>query len=149
MRGRDENAGHAATASLSRAAQESHLSVSAASRRLSLLEHHFRVALLDRTPNVTAIMYTTWQDRYDDLEAFARACAGTCEGACAGGPASLTQPGVVTGGMPAQMPASIVKANLRLRAASQKYFTKSRVNYCEWRLTSRIYQFKEFHPGSG
>ena len=37
--------------SLSRAAEESHISVSAASRRLSLLEHHFRVALLDRTPN--------------------------------------------------------------------------------------------------
>jgi len=36
--------------SLSRAAEESHLSVSAASRRLSLLEHHFRVTLLDRTP---------------------------------------------------------------------------------------------------
>jgi DNA-binding transcriptional LysR family regulator len=36
--------------SLSRAAEESHLSVSAASRRLSLLEHHFQVALLDRTP---------------------------------------------------------------------------------------------------
>lgn len=37
--------------SLSRAAEESHLSVSAASRRLSLLEHHFQVALLDRTPH--------------------------------------------------------------------------------------------------
>ena len=32
--------------------------------------------LLDRTPNVEAIMYTTWQDRYDDLEAFAKACRG-------------------------------------------------------------------------
>jgi DNA-binding transcriptional LysR family regulator len=36
--------------SLSRAAEESHMSVSAASRRLSLLEHHFQVRLLDRTP---------------------------------------------------------------------------------------------------
>lgn len=37
--------------SLSRAAQQSHISLSAASRRLSLLEHHFRVSLLNRTPN--------------------------------------------------------------------------------------------------
>ncbi len=37
--------------SLSRAAAESHMSVSAASRRLSLLEHHFQVSLLDRSPN--------------------------------------------------------------------------------------------------
>lgn len=27
---------------------------------------------LDRTPGVIGVMYTTWQDRYDDLEAFAR-----------------------------------------------------------------------------
>jgi hypothetical protein len=32
--------------------------------------------LLDRTPHVNAIMYTTWQDRFDDLEAFARLCRG-------------------------------------------------------------------------
>ncbi len=31
---------------------------------------------LDRTPNVTAVMYTTWKNRYDDLEAFAQACRG-------------------------------------------------------------------------
>lgn len=31
---------------------------------------------LDRTPAVTAIMYTTWQERWDDLEAFARAARG-------------------------------------------------------------------------
>lgn len=30
--------------------------------------------LLDRTPGVQAVMYTTWQDRYDDLEAFAKLC---------------------------------------------------------------------------
>ena len=34
---------------LSRAAEQSHLSLSAASRRLSLLEQHFKVALLTRT----------------------------------------------------------------------------------------------------
>ena len=34
---------------LSRAAEQSHLSLSAASRRLSLLEQHFKVALLHRT----------------------------------------------------------------------------------------------------
>jgi len=32
--------------------------------------------LLDRTPNVVAILYATWQNRYDDLEAFARAARG-------------------------------------------------------------------------
>ncbi len=32
--------------------------------------------VLDRTPNVTAVMYTTWQDRYDDLEAFAKLARG-------------------------------------------------------------------------
>lgn len=32
--------------------------------------------VLDRTKNVTAILYTTWQDRYDDLEAFARIARG-------------------------------------------------------------------------
>lgn len=31
---------------------------------------------LDRVGNVSAIMYTTWQDRYDDLEAFARIARG-------------------------------------------------------------------------
>lgn len=36
--------------SLSRAAKDSHISLSAASRRIALLEHHFRVALLLRTP---------------------------------------------------------------------------------------------------
>ncbi|KAK45343.1 LysR family transcriptional regulator [Caballeronia jiangsuensis] len=35
--------------SLSRAAQQSHMSLSTASRRIALLEHHFRVALLTRT----------------------------------------------------------------------------------------------------
>ncbi len=32
--------------------------------------------VLDRTKGVTAVMYTTWQDRYDDLEAFARIARG-------------------------------------------------------------------------
>lgn len=32
--------------------------------------------VLDRTPNLTAVMYTTWQDRYDDLEAFAKIARG-------------------------------------------------------------------------
>ena len=32
--------------------------------------------LLDRTPRVTALMYTTWQDRYDDMEAFAKLARG-------------------------------------------------------------------------
>lgn len=36
--------------SLSKAAQQSHMSLSAASRRIALLEHHFRVSLLNRTP---------------------------------------------------------------------------------------------------
>ena len=35
--------------SLSRAAQQSHMSLSTASRRIALLEHHFRVVLLNRT----------------------------------------------------------------------------------------------------
>ena len=35
--------------SLSKAAQQSHMSLSTASRRIALLEHHFRVALLNRT----------------------------------------------------------------------------------------------------
>jgi len=35
---------------LSRAAEQSHISLSAASRRISLLEHHFKVGLLSRTP---------------------------------------------------------------------------------------------------
>jgi hypothetical protein len=30
-------------------------------------------SVLDHTPGVRAVMYTTWQDRFDDLEAFARA----------------------------------------------------------------------------
>jgi DNA-binding transcriptional LysR family regulator len=37
------------TGSLSRAAQQSHMSLSTASRRIALLEHHFRVALLSRS----------------------------------------------------------------------------------------------------
>jgi DNA-binding transcriptional LysR family regulator len=37
--------------SLSKAAAERHLSLSAASRRISLLEHHFGAALLDRQPS--------------------------------------------------------------------------------------------------
>ncbi|WP_345817092.1 LysR family transcriptional regulator (plasmid) [Paraburkholderia sp. PREW-6R] len=37
------------TGSLSRAAEQSHMSLSTASRRIALLEHHFRVALLNRT----------------------------------------------------------------------------------------------------
>ncbi|GAB5097441.1 MULTISPECIES: LysR family transcriptional regulator [unclassified Caballeronia] len=37
------------TGSLSKAAQHSHMSLSTASRRIALLEHHFRVALLNRT----------------------------------------------------------------------------------------------------
>jgi hypothetical protein len=32
--------------------------------------------LLDRTPRVTAIMYTTWRGRFEDLEAFAKLCRG-------------------------------------------------------------------------
>ncbi len=32
--------------------------------------------LLHRTPGAFAVMYTTWQDRYDDLEAFAREVRG-------------------------------------------------------------------------
>ncbi|MFN8587529.1 MAG: hypothetical protein U0704_06965 [Candidatus Eisenbacteria bacterium] len=32
--------------------------------------------VLERTKGVTAVMYTTWQDRYDDLEAFARIARG-------------------------------------------------------------------------
>ncbi|WP_233342843.1 LysR family transcriptional regulator [Burkholderia cepacia] len=35
--------------SLSKAAQQSHMSLSTASRRIALLEHHFRVGLLNRT----------------------------------------------------------------------------------------------------
>jgi DNA-binding transcriptional LysR family regulator len=38
-------------ASLSKAAAECHLSLSAASRRMTLLEHHFGAALLDRQPS--------------------------------------------------------------------------------------------------
>ncbi|MDR5815704.1 LysR family transcriptional regulator [Caballeronia sp. LZ033] len=38
-----------ATGSLSRAAQQSHMSLSTASRRIALLEHHFRVTLLNRS----------------------------------------------------------------------------------------------------
>jgi DNA-binding transcriptional LysR family regulator len=40
--------------SLSKAAAERHLSLSAASRRLALLEHHFAATLLDRLPNGVA-----------------------------------------------------------------------------------------------
>ena len=53
--------------SLSRAAEESHISVSAASRRLSLLEHHFQVALLDPVTTVSQPRTLTAIAGYDAL----------------------------------------------------------------------------------